>query len=246
MKMPRTGCSSRIAVALLAVLAGGLPCIAGAQAQTSACGPIANAYGPFDYRVYKGRNEIKIVEDFHFNAAVENLIKPMSSQFFGGDFDYTLRASPNHHRALISLTRYAERVKLPTLPGMHYPVECYFDRAIRFARDDLVVRMIYAGYLGRQGRAAEAMAQLDYVVVYAGDNAFTHYNAGLGYLELREFGKALNRAHMAAQLGLPRTELRDKLKAAGKWAEPAPSTDAAVPVPVPVPDAAASSAKPAS
>lgn len=241
MKMPRTGCSSRIAVALLAVLAGGLLCMTGAQAQASACGPIANAYGPFDYRVYKGRIEIQRVEDHHFTVSVENLIKPIW-QFFGGDFDYTLRASPNHHRALISLTRYAERVKLPTLPGMHYPVECYFDRAIRFAPDDLVVRMIYAGYLGRQGRAAEAMAQLDYVVLNAGENAFTHYNAGLGYLELREFDKALHQARTAAQLGLPRTELRDKLKAAGKWAEPAPSSAADVQVP----DAAASSAKPAS
>ena len=135
---------------------------------------------------------------------------------------------------------------------MNWSVDCYFDRAMRFAKDDMIVRMIYADYLGRANREAEALAQLDYVARTAGDNPFTHFNLGLIYLEIRQYDKSLAQAHIAMQLGLKRTELRDALKKAGKWSEPpvaaapdaAPGASAAASAPEPAP--AASSAAPAS
>ena len=165
------------------------------------------------------------------------LVKPMGANF-GGDFDYTLRASPNHHRALIALARYSERVKKPQLADAGWSVDCYFDRAMRFAKDDMIVRMIYAGHLGRTDRIAEAQAQLDYVAGSAGDNPFTHYNLGLLYFEIKRYDQALAQAHTALQMGLTRTELRDALKKVGKWVEP---PQAAAPA-----DPAASAAGPAS
>ena len=100
----------------------------------------------------------------------------------------------------------------------------------------MLVRMIYAGHLGRTSREKEALAQLDYVAQSAADNPFTHYNLGLLYLELGRHDKALAQAHAALQLGLPRTELRDALKKAGKWVEPRAAA----------PEGAASAAEPAS
>ena len=201
-------------------------CLAGlapgvlAQGAPNACGPLrlTGQYGPFDYR---GRypSERELVESAHFNEATEMLIRPMG-RHFGGDFDYTLRAFPNHHRALIALTRYSERVKLSTLPDTKWSVDCYFDRAMRYAKDDMIVRMIYAGRLSRTNREADALVQLDYVAQSAGDNPFTHYNLGLLYLEIKRYDKALAQARTALQLGLPRTELRDALKKVGKWVEP--------------------------
>jgi len=220
-RMPRLGTT------LIGLCALALPLCVSAQIAAVNCGSLQNAYGPFDYRIYKDRHEILQVDAYHFTPLVEALIKPMF-QHFAADFDYTLRASPNHHRALITMARWSERVKNPMPPGARYSVDCYFDRAIRFAKDDLIVRMIYAGFLGRAGRKTDAMQQLDYVSASAADNPFTHFNVGLAYFDLQEYDKALKEAHAAANLGLQRTELRDRLMAAGKWVEPvAPSTPGA-------------------
>jgi Flp pilus assembly protein TadD len=80
--------------------------------------------------------------------------------------------------------------------------------------------MIYANFLFDGARSAEAEAQLERVDVLAGDNAFTHYNAGLIYAERKKFDKAMEQARKSYALGFTRPELRDKLKAAGKWSEP--------------------------
>src|SRR5678816_4417104 len=72
-----------------------------AQTGPSACGPLANAYGPFDYRTDRTGTTLSIVEDNHFTPAVEQLISGITSSV-GGEIDYTLRAFPNHHRALLS------------------------------------------------------------------------------------------------------------------------------------------------
>jgi hypothetical protein len=197
---------------------GGQVTASGAQQAPHPCGELRNAYGPYDYR--KDRDKLEIVETFHFTPMVESLIKPQG-RHFGGDFDYTLRASPNHHRALIAMARFAERIKQESLPDARYTVDCWFDRAIRFAPDDMVVRMIYAGHLGRSNRVAKANEQLDFVVRMAGDNPLTQYNAGLTYLEFKQYEQALVQAHISMRMGITRTELRDALVAAGRWKEPA-------------------------
>jgi hypothetical protein len=216
MKHVRTLATSTLVIGLALAACG--PAVAQQDARVEACGPLANAYGPFDYR--NQRHLLDIVEQYHFTPAVENLIKPMF-QYFAADFDYTLRASPNHHRALVTMARYSLRVKNPKPPGAQYSVDCYFDRAMRFRRDDLIVRMIYSDYLAKTNRASDAIAQLDYVMANAGDNPFTVHNAGLIYFELKAFDKARASVQRAQQLGFTRTELRDQLAAAGHWTEPA-------------------------
>jgi hypothetical protein len=211
------------ALAASLVLAAAAPA---AMAQAfNVCGDLANAFGPYDYRKDRG-DSLRLVESAHFNQRVESLIRGQTGKI-GQDIDYVLRAYPNHHRALVSAMRLAERDKRPQPEGMNYSIDCYFDRAIRWQRDDLTVRMIFAGYLGRKDKIDDAKAQLAYVVSQAGDNPFTHYNAGLVYLELKAYKEALAQAHRAAELGFGRTELREKLQAAGQWSEPSASAPAA-------------------
>lgn len=181
------------------------------------CGPIANAYGPFDYRTQ--RSLLVIVDQYHFTPLVENLIKPMF-QFFGPDLDYTLRASPNHHRALITLSRLSMREKTDQPKGSPRTVDCYFDRAMRFASDDLMVRMIYADWLIKVNRTEDAIRQVDFVTNLGTDNPMTQYNLGLLYLEAKAYDKAVARAQAAAALGYPRQELRNALVTSGKWVDP--------------------------
>lgn len=193
------------------------------QTGESACGPIASSFGPFDYRTERGNN-LNLVESAHFTPAVEAVIKGNTGPI-GGDLNYTLITFPNHHRALISTMRYGEKMKSPNPPGMRYSVECYFDRAIRWRADDVIVRMIYAMYLKKANRTADALAQLDIAATYAEgkDNAFTHYNLGLNYFDLNEYKKSLIQAHKAYELGFIQQDLKNQLEKVGKWKEPAPS-----------------------
>jgi len=213
-----------------------------AQGLDASCGPLQNAFGPFDYRTERGNN-LYLVEKAHFTPVVESLIKG-NAGYLGGDIDYTLRAFPNHHRALIAAMRYGQKTKLPVPPNMKYSVECYFARALQFRPDDTTVRMLYAGFLYRSSRADEAGKQLERVAFDAKDNGFTQYNIGLVYLEAQQYDKALAQAHRALALGFARPDLKDRLSAVGRWREPAVLTPAegASSSPASLPGDAASSA----
>ena len=199
-------------------------CSSAAIAQTgaSACGDLAIGRGtneqPLDYRTNRARAEGS--EAFHFTPEVEALIRGKSAEYIAADIDFILRHFPNHPRALVAMMRYAEKIKSPQPPKASYTVECYFERALRFQSDDNIVRMIYASFLSKNGRDADALRQLEIVSATAGDNSFTHYNAGLIYLEMKQYDRALARAHRAIELGFPRSELKDRLKSAGQWSEP--------------------------
>ena len=210
------GARAAAIAALLATIGWSAP--AAAQMAPSQCGPLANAYGPYDYRT--DRDKLFLVESAHFTPAVEALIRG-NAGYLGGDLDYTLRAFPNHHRALISMMRFGDRAKSPRAPNAQYDVECYFVRAITFRPDDSTARMLFATFLNSKSRKAEALKQLDLVQTRAGDNAFTHYNLGLVYFEGGAYDKALVQAHRAQELGFLRPELTDKLKAVNRWVEPA-------------------------
>lgn len=190
---------------------------ASAQPDSSTCGSLKNGYGPYDYRV--DHKQLPIVEEYHFTPEVEAVIRGKSGSL-GSDLDYTLRAFPNHHRALMAMVKLGEKLKASQAPGAQYSVECYFERAIRFRSDDAIARMIYATFLQKTRRDRDASAQLEVATTLAGDNAFTHYNIGLIYFDGKKYDEALVQAHRAYGLGISRPELREQLIAAGKWVEP--------------------------
>lgn len=192
-----------------------------AQAHQSSCGELRQKgqFGPHDYRT--GKSHLPIVEDYHFTPSVEALTRGSTDILPGHDLDYTLRAFPNHHRALLALVRYGEKMQSTKPTGLNHSVECYFDRALRFSSDDPIVRMIYARFLSKKERTPEAIQQLEQATTSAQDNAFSHYNIGLIYFDLKAYDKALVQAHKAISLGFPQTALRDQLQSVGKWTEPA-------------------------
>ena len=214
----------RAALTTLCTVIGALASpLAAAQQGDPSCGnPFVNGFGPHDYRVEQGQNR-KIVEDYHFSTRVESLISGMSSSL-GGDIDYTLRAFPNHHRALISMMNLGVKLKNPMPPGAQFSVECYFKRALQFRPDDTIARMIYAKFLATDGRKPEAIRQLEFVVQATKENGFSQYNAGLIYFEMGEFDKALLQAHRALGLGFERPGgLKQQLQKAGKWVDAPPA-----------------------
>jgi tetratricopeptide (TPR) repeat protein len=227
MRAANAGYRSAVTAAVLIIVVG----VAHPQGADWACGPLQNSFGPFDYRTERGNN-LHLVESAHFTPEVEALIKGGSTGYVGGDLDYTLRAYPNHHRALITVMRYGERTKSSQPPGLRYTVDCYFQRAIRFRPDDSLARMLYATYLLKNADQKAASSQLERASEFAGDSAFTHYNIGLIYLDARNYELALREAHKAYGLGFPRQDLKQKLVDAGKWHDAEPAAPASAPAPV--------------
>ncbi|MBA4218626.1 MAG: hypothetical protein C0460_14995 [Methylibium sp.] len=177
-----------------------------------------NYFGPFDYRTAPQQRR-DIVEDFHFTPQVEQLRAGMTGPV-GGDISYTLGAFPNHPRAIVAMMRLVDKLKQDPAPGAMMSMECYFLRGIRFAPDDLVFRMQYGLFLMSRNRMQDALNTVDVVAKEAGDNAFTHFNAGMLYFDMKEYDKALVQAHRVIALGFERPELRDKLKSVGRWVDP--------------------------
>jgi tetratricopeptide (TPR) repeat protein len=176
------------------------------------CGELANHYGPLDYR----KGPFDIVERAHFTEEVEKLVKG-STGSLGGDIDYTLRAIPNHARALASLAKLGLRKKGERIEGLKWSVECYFDRAMRFQPDDAAVRSVYGSYLYKLGRSGEAIEQLTEAIRLDPENGTANYNLGLIYFEKKNYEKAAVYAKRAEAIGFPILGLKNKLVAKGMW-----------------------------
>ena len=188
------------------------------------CGQLEkpNSYGPFDYTNSQHfSDKLPIVEEHHFTPEVETFQGHDKCGGNGcevaGDIDYTLRAFPNHHRALLTMSRYHiqgfDRSRRP----MGYTAECYFDRALRFKPEDSTVHMIYGFYLSKLGNAEKALGQFEIAVDLAPNSAEAHYNLGLLYTEAKAYDKARLHAARAYNLGFPLPGLRRKLERAGQW-----------------------------
>lgn len=236
-------------VYVLAVLAASLvaasklaaaPAVMSQPQEPNPCGVFVRSDGgPYDYR--KREPKLQIVEYHHFTPNVESLIRGNSTANIGGELAFTLRAFPNHHRALIAMVKLGEKLHTPLPPGADYPVECWLERATRFTPDDPIARMIRASWLGKHNRMSEAIDQLKVAERLGEDNPLTVYNVGLIYLELKQFGPALVQAHKAYGMGVQQPALRDGLRAAGQWRDPEAATAAAGAASAPAPAASAGS-----
>ena len=178
------------------------------------CGSLQNAYGPFDYRDPEARaHKLEVVEKHHFTAEVESLVRGKSNFYAIGDIDYTLRAFPNHHRALNSVARYAlqgGRFQSVSIPS----ADCYFQRAIAFRAEDDTVRMLYANYLAMRGDQIAAANQYEEALRLAPTSAEVNYNAGLFFVKQGDLARAKQHAKVAYDNGYPLPGLKSRIAAA--------------------------------
>ena len=192
------------------------------QTGEAVCGdPFKSWFGPFDYRTAP-KGALENVETHHFTPQVEQMIRGVTTGVtdMGKDVAYVLGVFPNHHRALFTMMRLGERDRNEQPRGANLPIECWFDRAVRYARDDTVARLLYAMWLRKKGRTEDSLAQTRTAEQFAKENPLTHYNIGMSYFELGQYDKAAASAVRAREMGLSRPELIDRLKGAKKWVEP--------------------------
>jgi tetratricopeptide (TPR) repeat protein len=184
--------------------------------EVEGCGTLSNGqgYGPFDYQDPGARQDkLPIVEQFHFTPQVEALVRGQSGHFLG-DIDYTLRAFPNHHRALASISRYALKGGKEWVNPDIQSADCYFLRAIAFSPNDAVVHVIYGNYLFKRGRRDDAKAEYEAAVQLAPASPDISYNAGLYFLEVGDIERAKALAKVAYDQGYPLPGLKAKLESA--------------------------------
>jgi len=198
-----------------------LPATAEAE---NACGTLEWNYGPYDYR-YITAHQRKLVETAHFTSGTENLTESATGNF-GADLKYTLSVFPNHPRALLAMERLALKEKRDPPFGAKFPVECFYERALRYQPDDPVPRMLYVNFLIKRNRLADAQRHLAYVVEKTPESPLTQFNAGMLYFDMKDYDKALAQAHRAAAMGSDRRELRERLTSIGRWVEPPPAEPA--------------------
>lgn len=183
------------------------------------CGSLAQSFGPYDYRKASVDPQVKeplrLIEDAHFTPSIERLVPGQLG--LGADIAWTLRAFPNHHRALWAMARMALRDKREMVQGGRLTVDCYFDRAARFQPEDPVPYSLYGLYLIKLGKRDAAVEELEKASARANGDANVHYNIGLGYLDLGRTDKANEHAKIAYAAGFPLPGLRDRLRAAGAW-----------------------------
>lgn len=183
------------------------------------CGDLTNHFGPFDYRKRaEFAHELYLVESTHFKPVIENGIKGRSGSL-ASEIDYTLRAFPNHIRALAALDRIDLRGKSVNsgMESARYPVECYFERAVRFAPDDGEARAAYGSFLFARGKLDASLKMFIEAERLSPDDAGINYNLALVYVRTKDYAKANLYGRKAYKLGYPLQGLKNQLIAAGKW-----------------------------
>jgi len=193
------------------------PPFVGVDFQGLACEGFSGGYGPFDYLLRsRYSKELKLVEDYHFTREVESLNKGSTNMRPYPDIEYTLRAWPNHHRALNAMARLEER-KRAKRRGNPIPAECWFQRAINFSPKDATSKMLFGNYLSRFGRDNDAEEMYRAALVISPADLEIRYNLALLLVRQGRFEEAREQAKVAYRGGYPLPGLRRKLEEAGYW-----------------------------
>ncbi len=186
--------------------------------------------GPFDYlqrRQHAG--PLRVVEENHFDSNVENLIKGISTEPMG-DIDFTLRAFPNHHRALNSAVKFRLRHKRWPQKSKGVQAECYLQRAINFSPNDPVAYALLGYTLHKLGNPQRAVEPYKTAIEQNPGDMMLKYNLALALTDLKRYRQARKYAEEVYAVGFPLPALQRRLEEVGHWEgfehnlkEPAPA-----------------------
>lgn len=183
---------------------------------------IRRGYGPFDYTSPSILpKELPLVEGAHFTLEVERLSRGATADTPHLDIDYTLRAFPNHHRALNAMMRlqrrdaenvtirdYSRRFRVPLM-------ECYLERARDYAPKDAAVALLSAIFAHKLENFDVASAEYQRAIKLSPRYPEAHYNFALLQIDLGNLEGAKKSAQSAYDLGFPLQGARKRLAELG-------------------------------
>ncbi|HEX9627609.1 MAG TPA: tetratricopeptide repeat protein [Acidiferrobacterales bacterium] len=191
-------------------------------------------YGPFDY-YNPPKGSRGLVETHHFGPKTELFLRQGAYCRVWGDYDYTLRAFPNHPQALVAMAEFLEKhpgcqpsvSKNQSVADLIGEIErgawrerdadYYFQKGIEFAPQYAKTRLLYGQHLQEKRRYDAALRQYLDAEKIAPNSADVHYHLGKLYLETGEIAKALSHARRAYQHGDPPADLKQQLVERGAW-----------------------------
>ncbi len=195
------------------------------------------SHGPYDYlEIISSKNNALIenarlweVDRIHYGRASERLsdgFNAININLAWGDYDYTLRAFPNHVLALRDVIELEiKRLKTNRRTGQHFPSfvtppECYLQRAEKFRPNQEHIPLLYGIYLYRIEKYKQAEIQYKRAISINPENAESHYNLGLLLVRMNRLNEALEQAKKAYALKYPLNSLKQQLISAGVWKTP--------------------------
>ena len=194
------------------------------------CGTLTTHFGPWDFYDQKNhrstgaeaQGKIKIVTGRHLTKNMLRLKRGSTAVDIKQDLDYTLRAIPNHPKALDLASRFAyqrsisesfkNRQKKLTLTA-----ECYFDRAFRLKRDRAEVWVIYGIHNHRFKNYKKAISNYITANELGLNSPEINYYMGLSYFAVADYENAKKQATIAYDGGFPLQGLKNKLKSVDQW-----------------------------
>jgi tetratricopeptide (TPR) repeat protein len=218
-----------VAIVLSVFLTGPLLSQDGGLAQFDSqaeCASLENASVGYDYRATDDRTlgVLADVESNHLKEQVRSLTRGQTTKNPMADLNFVLQRVPNHHHALMLVTRYelgdGNRSGFP-------PARCYFNRALRFRPQDATVHMLYGTHLFSNGDLEAAVESYNAALSIDPQYLEAHYNLGLLYVKLEHFPDARRHAAKAYELGSPWEGLKNQLMRHGEWIEISQSSEGA-------------------
>ncbi len=196
------------------------------------CQGRGQGFGPYDYFDVNERsdplyNEGRIWEadDRHLRQGFLRMSQdPLGQADYEratAEFDYMLRAFPNHPQALqgvvkLELKRQTINKASSTKLNIKFPPpECYLQRAAFFRPNQPHIRILYGVYLHQMRHYDKAIDQYLIALQHTPASAEAHYNIGLAYLAIDDLPKAIEHAETSYKLGYPLPGLRRLLRKRG-------------------------------
>lgn len=130
------------------------------------------------------------------------------------EFDYLLRAFPNHPEMLDAVIQLELKRQKTTIPIKPYrtPPECYLQRAQVYKPEQPHTYHLMGIYLHKLQRFEMAIEYYDRALTLDPDSAEVHYHVGLAYFETGQHDTAAACAKKAYGLGYPLPGLLRKLQ----------------------------------
>lgn len=207
----------------------------GNDLQGNPCEGGDQGHGPYDYFDVNDPSDklwqegrLWEIDKIHYGKGKNHLTaKPVSGSSLymaAGEFNYTLRAIPNHPYALYAMIelemtarQFVETTKTQKSDLKIVPPECYLQRALVFRPKQAHIYLLFGLYLHKLGLKEKALKYYRQSLELEPKNAETHYNIGLLYFDAKDYSNSKIHARQAYQLGYPLPGLRKKLAGVGQW-----------------------------